>query len=107
MSVSLNVAFCCWQGREICSLLQNIDTSSGTHPVHCSEGSGHSFLVGKVVGWPGCVTDHPPLSIRGLECNCTSSHPICQHNMHRDVLPYWMMLGQSYQVFFRWVVCVA
>jgi hypothetical protein len=27
--------------------------------------------------------------------------------MHRDILHYWVMLGQLYQAGFRWVVCVA
>jgi hypothetical protein len=32
----------------------------------------------EVVGWSGCDTDHPPLSVRGVnECNCISSHPVC------------------------------
>jgi hypothetical protein len=100
MSVSQIVVFWSWQGKEICSLLQNIETSSGTRPILCSVGSMHSFLLGKVVGWPRYETDRPPLSIRGVnECNCSSSHPICLHNMHRDILPYWMMLGQSHQAF--------
>jgi hypothetical protein len=75
------------EGEEVCSLLQNIKTSPDTHPILCSVGSGHSFLVGEVVGWSGCETDHPPLSIMGVnECTYTSSHPICPLNIHFTLL---------------------
>jgi hypothetical protein len=37
-----------------------VQTGSGAHPASCTMGTGSPFPMGKV--WPGCDTDHSPLS---------------------------------------------
>jgi len=107
-SVSLTVVFWSWLGKRFVLFSRTLRPPLTPTPSFCTVGSGHSFLVGEVVGWSGCETDHPLLSITWVnECTHTSSHCICSHNMHRDILPYWMMLEQSHWAHFRWVVCVA
>jgi hypothetical protein len=72
--------------RNFC-LLQNFHTGSGAHPASYIIGTGGSLPV---VKWPWCEADHSSQSSAEVknECSCTSTPPMCLHDVYFSMLPF-------------------
>jgi len=78
-------------GSNNCSLLQNVQTCCGAHPVSCSLGTGVLFMG---INQPWHEADHSPPSNSGVknEWSHTSTSLVCIYGVHRDVtLCVWII----------------